>query len=390
MLPEFPFLAELVALRRDLHAHPELAFQETRTAEIVARELARHGLAVQTGYAQTGVIGVLKAGTSTRRIALRADMDALPLAEGNTFAHASTHPGRMHACGHDGHTAMLLGAARHLAAHPDFDGTVVFIFQPAEEGEGGARAMVEAGLFRDYPVDSIYGLHNWPDLPVGEMAVHTGMVMASTNRFEIVLRGRGGHAAMPHLGADAIVAASQLVVALQSVVARNLPPTEAAVVSVTRFHAGSAWNVLPEEACLKGTIRSFSPEIQDRAESAIARLAEGVAAAHDCRAEVVLTRCYPPTRNSAPEAALCLEVARDLLGKEKVHANAAPSLAAEDFAFMLEEKPGCYVWLGNGAGTHKGMSPCALHNPHYDFDDTALPIGIAYWVRLVEKLLGKA
>jgi hippurate hydrolase len=223
------------------------------------------------------------------------------------------------------------------------------------------------------------------------MAVHAGTVMASTNRFEIILRGHGGHAAMPHLTADVIVAASQLVTALQSVVARNLPPMEAAVVSVTQFHAGSAWNILPEKSCLKGTIRSFSTEIQNRAEAAIVRLAQGVAAAHDCDAEVLFTRCYPPTRNSAPEAALCLEVARDLLGEEKVHANAAPSLAAEDFAFMLQERPGCYVWLGNGTGTgtNEAMPPCALHNPHYDFNDAALPIGIAYWVRLVERLLGK-
>ncbi|MDR2164742.1 MAG: amidohydrolase [Zoogloeaceae bacterium] len=381
---DFPFLSELVALRREIHAHPELAFHEHRTAGLVARELARYGLVVHRGLAKTGVVGLLKAGTRDRMIGLRADMDALPLTECNDFAHASTVPGCMHACGHDGHTAMLLGAARHLAAHPRFDGTVAFIFQPAEESEGGAKVMIEDGLFRKFPVEAVYGLHNWPGLPAGKMAVRSGPVMASTNRFEIAVHGRGGHAAMPHLATDAIVAGSSLVGALQTIVARTLHPAEAAVVSVTQFHAGSAWNILPETAHIQGTIRTFKPEVQAEIEQAILRLARGVAAAYDATAEVSFLHCYPPTINTPAETAVCQEAARDVLGAENVDDQALPSMAAEDFAFMLREKPGCYVWLGNGSSAGE----CALHNPRYDFNDDILPVGMRYWVRLVERLLG--
>lgn len=384
-LLDIPFLAELAALRRDIHAHPELAFHEERTAAIVARELGRYGLEVHTGLARTGVVGVLRAGSGRRMIGLRADMDALPLTELNEFPHHSKHPGRMHACGHDGHTAMLLGAARYLAEHPDFDGAVAFIFQPAEEAEGGAAVMIEAGLFEQFPVESVYGLHNWPGIPVGEMAIMPGPVMAGTCGFEITVRGHGCHAAMPHQGVDAIVAASHLVQALQTVTARNLHPCEAAVVSVTQFHAGSAWNILPEEAVLRGTLRSFKPEVQEQVERAIERLCGGVAAAYGAQIGVAFEHRYPPTVNTAPEAALCLRVARSFLGEDKVQTDALPSMGAEDFAYMLREKPGCYVWLGNGPGT----GGCTLHNPHYDFNDDALPVGITYWVRLVQALLGR-
>lgn len=382
----YAFIDELAALRRDLHAHPELAFQETRTADIVARELERYGLEVHRGLAKTGVVGVLKAGDSPRMIGLRADMDALPLTELNEFPHHSKQPGKMHACGHDGHTAMLLGAARHLAAQPDFDGTVVFIFQPAEEAEGGAAVMIEDGLFEQFPVDAVFGLHNWPGIPVGQMAVMPGPIMAGTCGFEIEVRGHGCHAAMPQQGVDAIVTAAQLVQALQTVVSRNLHPCDAAVVSVTQIHAGHAWNVIPESVLLRGTIRSFKAEVQETVERAIERLCSGIAAANGAQIRSLFDHRYPPTVNSADEARLCEDVAREVFGAANVLPDELPSMGAEDFAYMLREKPGCYVWLGNGPGT----GGCTLHNPHYDFNDALLPLGITYWSALVKRLLPKA
>lgn len=384
-LPDLPFLAELTALRRDIHAHPELAFDEYRTADIVARELQRYGLEVHRGMARTGVVGVLKVGTSSRMIGLRADMDALPLAEMNEFPHHSRHPGKMHACGHDGHTAILLGAARHLADHPDFDGTVVFIFQPAEESEGGAAVMIEDGLFEQFPVESIFGLHNWPGIPVGEMMVMPGPVMAGTCGFEMHVRGHGCHAAMPHQGIDAIVTGAQLVQALQTVVSRTLHPCDAAVVSVTQFHAGEAWNIIPEEVVMRGTIRTFKPEVQESVERAIERLCSGIASANGAQISVRFERRYPPTVNSAAEARFCQQVAADVFGEDKVLRDILPSMGAEDFAYMLKEKPGCYVWLGNGPGT----GGCTLHNPHYDFNDELLRLGVGYWAHLVRCALPK-
>jgi amidohydrolase len=384
-LPDLPFLAELTALRRDIHAHPELAFDEYRTADIVARELQRYGLAVHRGMARTGVVGVLKAGSSGRMIGLRADMDALPLAEMNEFPHHSRHPGKMHACGHDGHTAILLGAARHLADNPDFDGTVVFIFQPAEESEGGAAVMIEDGLFEQFPVESIFGLHNWPGIPVGEMMVMPGPVMAGTCGFEMHVRGHGCHAAMPHQGIDAIVTGAQLVQALQTVVSRTLHPCDAAVVSVTQFHAGEAWNIIPEEVVMRGTIRTFKPEVQESVERAIERLCSGIASANGAQISVRFERRYPPTVNSAAEARFCQQVAADVFGEDKVLRDILPSMGAEDFAYMLKEKPGCYVWLGNGPGT----GGCTLHNPHYDFNDDLLRLGVGYWAHLVRCALPK-
>jgi len=382
---DLPFLAELTALRRDIHAHPELAFHENRTADIVARELEAYGLEVHRGIAKTGVVGVLKAGSGKRLVGLRADMDALPLAEMNEFPHHSRHAGRMHACGHDGHTAILLGAARYLAAHPDFDGTVVFIFQPAEESEGGAAVMIEEGLFERFPVESVFGLHNWPGIPAGQMAVMPGPVMAGTCIFEVSVRGHGCHAAMPHQGVDTIVVGSQLVQALQTVVSRNLHPCESAVVSVTQFHSGEAWNVIPEEAVLRGTIRSFKPEVQELVERAIERLCSGIAAAHGAQIGVRFDHRYPPTVNSHAEADFCRHVAAGVLGQENVLTDVLPSMGAEDFAYMLREKPGCYVWLGNGPGT----GGCTLHNPHYDFNDAILPLGVSYWAQLVRSALPK-
>ena len=384
--PEIPYIDELVALRRDIHAHPETAFQENRTAGIVARELERYGIAVYRDVGKTGVVGVLKAGSGVRSIGLRAEIDALPLVEYNDFAHRSVYPDRMHACGHDGHVVMLLGAARYLAEHTGFDGTVVFIFQPAEEGEGGALEMIKDGLFQRFPIDSVYGLHNWPGIAAGEIAAFAGPVMAGTNRFEIILRGRGGHAAMPHLADDVITAASQMATALQTVTSHNLHPAEAAVVSVTRLDAGSAWNVLPEQATLCGTTRFFTPETQNVIEAAITRLVKGTAAAYGVTAEVKFIYIDPPTINTATEAERCFDAAYGLLGKDKVISNTRPSMAAEDFSCFLKQRPGCYVWLGNGAETDGH----ALHSPHYDFNDEILPVGLAWWVRLAQTLLAKA
>ena len=381
-----PFLAELTTQRRDIHAHPELAFNENRTADLVAAELERYGLEVHRGIAKTGVVGVLRAGTSQRMVGLRADMDALPLAEMNEFPHHSRYQGKMHACGHDGHTAILLGAARYLAGNPDFDGIAVFIFQPAEESEGGAAVMIEEGLFERFPVESVYGLHNWPGIPVGEIAVMPGPVMAGTCAFEIFVRGHGCHAAMPHQGVDSIVAGAQLVQAMQTVVSRTLHPCDAAVVSVTQFHAGEAWNIIPEEVVLRGTIRSFKPEVQQTVERAIERLCSGIAAANGAQISVTFDHRYPPTVNSVHETNFCREVAGSVFGSERVLTDILPSMGAEDFAYMLREKPGCYVWLGNGPGT----GGCTLHNPHYDFNDELLTLGVSYWVQLVQQALPKA
>jgi len=385
-LLDISFLADLVAIRHDIHAHPELAFKEVRTADIVARELAAYGLEVHRGLAGTGVVGVLRKGSSVRAIGLRADMDALPLHEKNEFPHRSRQPGQMHACGHDGHSTLLLGAARYMAEHLEslnFDGTVYFIFQPAEESEGGAAVMIEDGLFEQFPMDAVFGLHNWPGIAVGEMAVMPGAVMAGTCAFEIAVRGHGCHAAMPHQGVDTLVAASQLVLALQTVVARNLHPCEAAVVSVTQIHGGEAWNIIPDDAMLRGTIRTFKAEVQELVEHAIERLCSGIASAFGAQIMVNFDRRYPPTVNSIPETELCRRVARQVFGSDKVHQDELPSMGAEDFAYMLQDKPGCYVWLGNGPGT----SGCTLHNPHYDFNDEILKFGISYWVRLVENAL---
>ena len=382
-LIEIPYIDELIALRRDIHAHPETAFQENRTAGIVAREMERFGIAVHRGVGKTGVVGVLKAGDAARSIGLRADIDALPLAEHNEFNHRSVCPNIMHACGHDGHAVMLLGAARYLAGRKDFDGTVVFIFQPAEEGEGGALEMIKDGLFQRFPMDSVYGLHNWPGIAEGEMAVFAGPVMAGINRFEITLQGRGGHAALPHLADDVIVAAGQLATSLQTVTSRNLHPAETAVVSVTRFDAGSAWNVLPEDAMLRGAMRAFTSETQNAMEAAITRLANGTASAYGANVEVKFTHIDLPTVNTAAEAELCFDVACGILGKDKVSNKPQPSMASEDFSRLLKQRPGCYVWLGNGTET----AGCALHSPRYDFNDEIIPIGITYWARLAQTLL---
>jgi len=385
---DISFLADLIAIRRDLHAHPELAFNEARTAGIVARELTSYGLEVHCGLAKTGVVGVLRKGSGMRAIGLRADMDALPLHEKNDFLHRSMNEGQMHACGHDGHTAMLLGAARYMAENRnrlDFDGTVYFIFQPAEESEGGAAVMIEDGLFEQFPMSAVFGLHNWPGIPVGEMAIMPEAVMAGTCTFEIAVHGRGCHAAMPNQGVDTLVVAGQLVIALQTVVARNLHPCESAVVSVTQIHGGEALNIIPDDAVLRGTIRSFKPEVQEMVERSIEQLCAGIASAFGARIKASFDHRYPPMVNSAAETETCRQAAKVLFGADRVRQNELPSMGAEDFAYMLREKPGCYVWLGNGPG----IGGCTLHNPHYDFNDDLLQLGINYWVKLVETVLQK-
>jgi hippurate hydrolase len=377
----------LMAIRRDLHVHPETAFEEHRTAGIVAAELRRLGIETHTGIAGTGVVGVLRAGSSPRTIGLRADMDALPMQEGNTFAHRSVHAGRFHGCGHDGHTAMLLGAARLLAGQRDFDGTVVLIFQPAEEGEGGGRRMIEEGLFTRFPVDAVYGMHNIPGIPAGHFGTMAGPMMASFDKLDIEVAGVGGHAGFPHRAKDAIVAASALVQALQSVVARNVDAMDAAVLSITAFNAGTTHNVLPESAHLLGTVRAFKSAVRDAVEAAVRRVCDGVAATYGVAVRLDYDRRYPPTVNSVAEADIARRAALALVGQARVLAEAPPLMAAEDFAFMLQARPGAYVWIGNGTGETGG---CMVHNPMYDFNDAILPVGAAYWVKLVETALRPA
>ncbi|MEB0141171.1 MULTISPECIES: M20 aminoacylase family protein [unclassified Undibacterium] len=381
-------------IRRDLHAHPELCYQEFRTADVVARQLEAWGIEVVRGLGGTGVLGIIRNGSSTRALGLRADMDALPMQEINTFDHASQHAGKMHACGHDGHTAMLLGAAHYLSEHQDFDGTVYLIFQPAEEGGGGARAMINDGLFETYPMQAVFGMHNWPGAAVGSFGVTPGPMMASSNEFEVVVHGKGAHAAQPHKGIDPIIAAIQIAQSWQTIVSRNASPLASAVLSVTQIHAGSATNVIPDDATLIGTVRAFSTEMVDLVENRMRAIAEHTAAAFDATVSFEFKRNYPPLINHAAETAFATEVMRAVVGVEHVDAAVEPTMGAEDFAFMLQAKAGCYVFLGNGDGDHRssghGLGPCNLHNPSYDFNDELLPIGATYWVKLAEAYLKKS
>jgi hippurate hydrolase len=385
--------AAMVALRRDLHAHPELCFEEVRTSDVVAARLTEWGIPIHRGMGTTGVVGIIRKGSSGRAVGLRADMDALPVHEANTFEHASRNPGRMHACGHDGHTAMLLAAAQHLARHGQFDGTVYVIFQPAEEGGGGAREMMRDGLFEKFPMEAVFGMHNWPGHPVGHFAVGPGPVMASTAEFKIIVRGKGAHGAMPHLGNDPVPIACQIVQAFQSIVSRNLKPIDAGVVSVTMIHAGEATNVIPEHCELQGTVRAFRDDVQDLIEQRMRQIAEHTCRAHGAGCEFEFHRNYPATVNSAPEAEFARKVMVGIVGAEKVVPQ-EPTMGAEDFAFMLQAKPGAYCFIANGDGAHRGLGhgagPCTLHNPSYDFNDDLIPLGATYWVRLAEEWLAKA
>jgi hippurate hydrolase len=376
---------EMTAWRRDIHAHPETAFEEHRTSQIVAGLLTAFGLEVHRGLAKTGVVGTLRAGGGTRAIGLRADLDALHIREQNTFAHRSNYDGRMHACGHDGHTTMLLGAAKYLAATRNFDGTIHFIFQPAEENEGGGRAMVEEGLFEKFPCEAVYGMHNWPGMPVGQFGAMPGPVMASFDIFEIGITGRGAHGAMPHTGIDPVVAGAALVQALQTIPSRNVNPVDAAVVSVTQFHAGDTWNVIPAEATLRGTTRAFRPEVQAAIEAGIRRIVAGIDAAYGTSSTVRYERRYPPTINAERETVIAGEAIAKVVGAANLLTDLQPTMGAEDFAFMLQAKPGCYVWIGNGPGE----GGCILHNPRYDFNDEILPIGASYWATLAEHVLAR-
>ncbi len=369
--------------RRDLHRHPELAYQERRTGDFVAGRLAEFGFSVRRGHGRTGVVGTLARGASSRAIALRADMDALPIVEETGAPYASTVPGVMHACGHDGHVSMLLAAARLASRRDDLDGVLHVIFQPAEEVEGGARTMIEDGLFDDVATDSVYGLHNWPALAPGIAVARDDAMMAAFATFEIDIIGRGAHGAMPHEGADPVLAAGQTIAALQSVASRNVSPLRAAVLSVTKVHGGDAFNVIPEKVTLGGTTRWFEPEVGDLIEDRMGALVASVAEGFGCRAQLRYQRRYPATRNDPSRAAI-LRAAAAQAGLQL--ADAEPSMAAEDFAFMLEAKPGAYGWLGAG---REGDNP-GLHSPRFDFNDAVLPDGIRLWDRLVGRELAGA
>jgi hippurate hydrolase len=387
--------AELQQIRRDIHAHPELGYEERRTADVVADKLTEWGIPILRGMGETGVVGIIRGtlngATSGRAVGLRADMDALPVQEFNTFAHASTYDGRMHACGHDGHTAMLLGAAHYLSQHRDFDGTVYVIFQPAEETGGGARRMMDDGLFANCPMEAVFGMHNWPGLAVGTFGVTTGPMMASASIFEVTVKGKGAHAAQPHKGIDPVMVAVQIAQSWQTIVSRNINPIDAAVLSITQIHAGSATNVIPDDATLVGTVRTFSIGMIDLIERRMREIAEHTCAAFGAELFFNFKRNYPPLVNHAKETAFAVEVMRSIVGHDSVDAQAEPTMGSEDFAFMLQEKPGCYVFIGNGEGQHRdaghGLGPCNLHNPSYDFNDDLLPIGATYWVRLAQEFL---
>ncbi len=376
---------ELTAIRRDIHAHPELAFAEQRTADLVAAKLAEFGCEIHRGLAGTGIVGTIRRGNSPAAIGLRADMDALPIQELNEFAHRSTADGKMHACGHDGHTAMLLGAAKYLARTRNFHGTVHLIFQPAEEGGGGGRIMVEQGLFDKFPCDAVFALHNRPGIPVGHIAARPGPLLAASDRWDIHITGHGTHAAHPHFGIDPFVVGAEVVLALQTIVSRTVDPLDSAVVSIGFMRGGSAYNAIPDGVHIGGTSRSFRPEVQDAIERRIGDIARGAALAHGASADVSYRRSYPPTINHAAETEFAAEVAAEICGADRVVRNVAPSMGGEDFSFMLNKRPGAMLWLGNGPGE----GDCFLHNAHYDFNDAALPVGVSFLARLAERWLEK-
>jgi len=378
--------SEITAIRRDIHANPEPGFEETRTADLVASRLEASGIEIHRGLGKTGVVGSLKCGTSERAIGLRADMDCLVMDELNSFDHKSIVDGCMHACGHDGHTAMLLGAARHLAETRNFDGTVHFIFQPAEEGLGGGREMVNDGLFDLFPVDGVYGMHNMPGYPVGQFAIVPGPMMASSDSFHLTIQGIGGHGAWPHQAVDPVLVAGEIIVALQSIVSRTVDPLESVVVGVSQVHAGSANNVIPDEAKLSGTVRTFSVEMQDHIEARMKRVIDGICQAHGATADFFFERRYPPTVNHEAETEIATAAAAEVVGKQNVVTRGLPQLGGEDFSFMLLKRPGAYIFIGNG----DGEGGCMVHNPHYDFNDDIIPLGIAYWTKLVETELAKS
>ncbi|MBY0574775.1 MAG: amidohydrolase [Undibacterium sp.] len=378
-------------IRRDIHAHPELSFEEFRTSALVAEKLQEWGITILQGLAGTGVVGVIRRGQSHRAIGLRADMDALPMQEVNEFAHTSQHPGKMHSCGHDGHTAMLLSAAHYLQKFGHFDGTVYLIFQPAEEGGGGAEVMISQGLFEKCPVDAVFGMHNWPGIPVGHFALKSGAMMASANEFALKISGKGAHAAQPQMGIDPIMVAVHIAQAWQTIVSRQINPLASAVLSITQIHAGSATNVIADEAIMVGTVRTFDGAVLDEIEKRMQSMARHTAEAYGASVDFRFTRNYPALINHEKETQLATEVLQKMVGEAQVNTKVEASMGAEDFAFMLQAKPGCYVFIGNGDGDHRslghGLGPCNLHNPSYDFNDALLPLGASYWVNLAESFL---
>jgi len=393
IFPEFIDQLELIKnIRRDIHAHPELKFTEFRTSELIANQLKAWGIQTHIGLGKTGVVGSIEGNLGKgKSIGLRADIDALPLQEHNAFPHASKHDGKMHACGHDGHTAMLLSAAQFFSSHKDFKGTIHFIFQPAEEGGGGAREMMADGLFTLFPCDAVFGMHNWPDMPEGSFGVIAGPMMASSNEFKITLKGKGGHAALPHNGADPVFAITQLASSLQSIITRNKKPVDTAVLSITQVHAGFATNVIPNDAWLGGTIRTFTTPVLDLLEQRLREIAQGIALTFNCTAEIDFQRNYPPLINHHQETLFAQSVIKQQFGEDQFIDSVEPTMGSEDFAFMLEKVPGCYVFIGNGEGDHRiaghGLGPCHLHNPCYDFNDHLLPIGASYWAHLARAYL---
>ena len=392
LLDTFADYSEFVQVRRDIHAHPELGFEEHRTAKIVAEKLKAWGIEVHTGIAGTGVVGVLKNGTGGKTIGLRADLDALPLQEDNHFAHRSTHDGRMHACGHDGHTTMLLAAAWHLAQHRQFNGTVNFIFQPAEEmGKAGALQMIKEGLFERFPCDAVFALHNMAEGAVGSFSLNHGALMASSNMWRVTMHGRGTHASLPHTGVDPVAATIQLAQQLQTLVAKHIDSRERALLGVTQLQGSDAPNVIPDRAWVGGVIRTFSFDAIDKLEAALRLAAEHTALAHGCTAEVFFRRASPPVVNHEAEARFAADVMREVVGAAMVNEQLPAVLAAEDFAHMLRVKPGCYAFIGNGDGAHRlpdhGAGPCIVHNTSFDFNDAIIPVGASYFVKLVERWL---
>ena len=384
--------AAIAAVRRDIHAHPELCFEEQRTSDVIAKQLTDWGIPIERGMGTTGVVGIVKNGSSKRAIGLRADIDALPITERNTFAHASRHAGKMHACGHDGHTAMLLAAAKHLSTNRNFDGTVYLVFQPAEEGGGGAREMIRDGLFDKFPMEAIFGAHNWPGMKAGQFAIKSGPCFASSNEFKITIRGKGAHAAMPHNGIDPVPVAAQMVQAFQTIISRNKRPIDAGVISVTMIHTGEATNVVPDVCVMEGTVRTFTLEVLDLIEQRMKTIAEHTCSASDTTCEFEFVRNYPPTINHAAETEFARGVMAEVVGAENV-LDFEPTMGAEDFSYFLLEKPGAYFLIGNGDGEHRegghGLGPCMLHNPSYDFNDELIPLGATLWVRMAEQWLAQ-
>ena len=377
-------LNEMKSWRQDLHKIPEIGLEEYETSKYIKNKLKEFNINFKEGYSNTGLVAWVKGskGNSDKSIGLRADFDALPMPEKNNFDHKSTKDGMMHACGHDGHTSMLLGAAKYISENNDFDGTVYFIFQPGEEGFAGGKKMIEDGLFDDFNIDEVYALHNWPDLPLGSFGVNSGPMMAAVDEFDIIVKGKGGHAAFPQLVIDPIIVASQIVTAIQTIISRSTDPVDKALISITKIHGGTAYNVIDDEVKLSGTIRTFKPETRSFIEKRIEEIANGIAKAHGAGANIEfdLINKYPPTINSKKESEFAAKIAKQMVGEENVNTDIDPSMGGEDFSYLLNKKPGSYLYIGQGDENHKAH----LHTTKYDFNDNLLPIGVNYWVNLVK------